>query len=165
MTWYVAICNPNCHRRAEAELASLGYRAFWPKLRKWVSHARRKIPKEYPVLGRYLFVEVPPGGSIGAVRAVNGIEAMVTCTNAGGEPVPVPVPANVVMGFMCRYHAGEWDYVANNIIPIGSRVQILEGEFAQMLVVIRSRQNGKLKFIPPGRRDIVAIREEKVWAA
>lgn len=165
MTWYVAITNPNCHRRAESELASLGYRAFWPKLRKWVSHARTKVPKEYPILGRYLFVEVPPGGDFWTVRAVNGIEAVVTATNEDGDQEPLPVPYEVVLGFMCRYHSGEWDYVSKDIIPIGARVQIIEGEFAKQLVTIIGRRRGKLQFIPPGKRDFVSIREEKVWAA
>ncbi len=164
MTWFVATVNPNCHRRAEAGLAAIGYRAFWPKLRKWVSHARTKVPKEYPILGRYLFVQVHDG-NFWAVRSVHGIEGLVTYTNTDGLPAPVPVPANMVARFEVRYHAGEWDYVASDRIPIGARVQITEGEFAKMLVTIIGRKRGKLKFLPPGKRDFAFVREEKVWAA
>lgn len=164
MTWFIAITNPNCHRRAEAELAALGYRAFWPKLRKWVSHARTKVPKEYPILGRYLFVEVHDG-NFWAVRQVNGIEGFVTFINDDGFPEPIPCQAADVMNFQMRYHAGEWDQVANGRIPMGARVQILKGEFAKMLVVIRGTKNGKLKFLPPGAREFATIREEHVWAA
>lgn len=164
MTWYVAITNPNCHRRAEAELASLGYRAFWPKLRKWVSHARTKVPKEYPILGRYLFVDVHDG-NFWRVRNVNGIEGLVTFMNDDGFPQPVPVPEAAVMGFQLRYHAGEWDRVANERIPMGARVRVLKGEFARMLVVIRGTKNGKLKFLPPGRQNFAFTPEENVWAA
>jgi transcription antitermination factor NusG len=74
MSWYIAITNPNCHRRAEAGLAAIGYRSFWPRLRKWVSHARTKQAKEYPILGRYVFVEIPDR-EFYAVRNVNGVEA------------------------------------------------------------------------------------------
>lgn len=175
MTWYVAITNPNCHRRAEAGLAELGYRAFWPKIRKWVSHARTKVPKEYPILGRYLFVEVPDANFY-AVRAVNGIEALLT----GDDRAPAKVPADVVYRFRERYMAGEWDFVSNetgefmdqetgevlkrkNPIPAGARVRIMEGEFANMLAVIRRRHRGKLEFLASGKFHYT--RESNVRAA
>lgn len=164
--WYIAITNPNCQRRAEAGLAAIGYGAFFPRLRKWVSHARTKVAKEYPVLGRYLFVEVPPDGSFWAVRAVNGIEAMVTYTNRDGDPEPISVPPEIVYAFRERYLRGEWDYVTNetgqfvgpdgettsrrNRIPVGAIVRIMEGEFADMLAIVHNQQHGKLKLLPRG---------------
>lgn len=163
MSWYVAITNPNCHRRAEAGLAALGYRAFWPKLRKWVSHARTKVPKEYPILGRYLFVEIPDGNFY-AARNVHGVEAFLT----GDDRAPSEVPPDVVWGFRERYMAGEWDFVSNetgefmdgetgemitrkNPLPVGARIKIMEGEFADMLTVIRGRARGKLKCLISGK--------------
>jgi transcription antitermination factor NusG len=190
MAWYIAITNPNCHRRAEAGLAAIGYRSFWPRLRKWVSHARVKIAKEYPVLGRYMFVEIPDG-EFYTVRNVNGVEALLT----GDGGAPVKVPPEVVWRFRERYMAGEWDYVANetgefetdeiesfinddgeegwrrkritrkNAIPVGALVRIMEGEFADMLAVIRGHQNGKLEFLPPGKRKFFYTRESNVRAA
>jgi len=162
MTWYIAITNPNCHRRAESGLAAIGYRAFWPKLRRWVSHARTKQAKEYPVLGRYVFVEIPDG-EFGRVRNVNGVEGFVGGFN--GEPAKIP--AQVVWGFHDRYAAGEWDFVANetgefvnedgevvtrkNRIPNGAIVRIMEGEFANLMATIRGRKNGKLEFLARGK--------------
>lgn len=162
MTWYVAITNPNCHRRAEAGLAAIGYRVFWPRLRKWVSHARTKKAKEYPVLGRYVFVEIPDG-EFGAVRNVNGVEGFV----GGDNGEPAKIPAAVVWRFHDRYAAGEWDFVVNetgefvnkdgeivtrkNPIPAGALIRIMEGEFADMLAVIRNRERGKLKFLARGK--------------
>lgn len=160
MTWHIATVNPNCHRRAEVELASLGYRAFWPKLRKWVSHARTKVPKEFPILGRYLFIDVHDG-NFWAVRQVNGIEGLLT--NEIGNPMAVN--AADVMAFQLRYHAGEWDQVANERIPVGARVRVLKGEFARLLIVVRGRKNGKLEFLPPGAAKFARIPEEHVWAA
>jgi transcription antitermination factor NusG len=138
MTWYVAITNPNCHRRAEAGLSALGYQSFWPKLRKWVSHARTKVAKEYPILGRYLFVEIPDG-AFWNVRNVHGIEAFVV----DGSGVPAQIPAPVVWEFRQRYLRGEWDFVGDtamvdedghprrNLIPHGALIRIMEGEFAE----------------------------------
>lgn len=158
--WYIAITNPNCHRRAEAELAALGYRAFWPKLRKWVNHARVKKAKEYPILGRYLFVQVHDQ-NFWRVRSVNGVEALLT----GDSGAPAEARNDEVMDFERRYHAGEWDFVTKGLLPIGARVRIIEGEFANMLVTVRGRRNGKIQFIPPGGRQEVSIRQEKAWAA
>jgi transcription antitermination factor NusG len=146
MTWYVAITNPNCHRRAENGLAELGYRAFWPKLRKWASHARVKVAKEYPVLGRYLFVEIPDG-NFWKVRNVNGIEAILT----GDNGAPAIVPERIVSAFRERYMSGEWDFVAQQAIPSGARIKLMEGEFADMLAVIRRKHRGKLEFVMNGK--------------
>ncbi|BEV44783.1 transcription termination/antitermination NusG family protein [Afipia carboxidovorans] len=175
MTWYIAVTNPNCQRRAECELAALGYRAFWPKLKKWVSHARTKIAKEYPILGRYIFVEIPDGNFF-RVRNVNGIEALLT--DQDGEPAPIPDA--VVWSFRERYMRGEWDFVSNetgwfalngrleqrrNPIPVGAIIRIMEGEFADLMTVVRSRKNGKIVFLPPGKHEFFHTRESNVRAA
>lgn len=176
MAWYIAITNPNCHRRAENGLASLGYQAFWPKCRKWASHARVKVAKEYPILGRYLFINVPDGNFY-AVRNVDGIEALLT----GDEREPAIVPEEVVWQFRDRYMRGEWDFVTNetgeftnkrgepetrkNPIPQGARVKIMEGEFSELLTVVRGFQNGKVKFLPPGKSKFFFTREDNVRAA
>lgn len=159
--WYIAIANPNCHRRAEGGLADLGYRAFWPKMRKWTSHARTKIAKEYPILGRYLFVEIPDGNFF-AVRNVNGIEGLITDQNRA----PAAIPEMIVWQFRDRYMRGEWDFIAKEAIPTGARVRIMEGEFEDLLTIVRGRSsNGKLKFLPPGHRQFVHTRESNVRAA
>lgn len=176
MTWYVAITNPNCQRRAEAGLAAIGYQSFWPKLRKWVSHARTKVAKEYPILGRYLFVEIPDG-RFGAIRSVHGIRELVT----DGCGVPAPVSAEIVWHFRQRYMRGEWDFVINetglipgedgrpttrrNPIPVGAIVRIMEGQFADILTVVRGVRNGRVRFLPPGKREFVTTRETNVRAA
>lgn len=178
MSWYCAITNPGCHWRAENGLAELGYRSFWPKYRKWVSHARTKTAKEYPVLGRYLFVEVTDGNFF-AVRNVNGVDDFLKDETRA----PAEVPASIVWHFQERYLRGEWDFVTNetgefvdwetgeiitrtNPIPVGAKVRIMEGEFADLLTVIRGRtRNGKLQFLPPGRREFYNTRESNVRAA
>lgn len=175
MAWYIAITNPNCQRRAECELAALGYRVFWPKLKKWVSHARTKIAKEYPILGRYVFVEIEDGDFF-TVRRVNGIEALLT--NQDGEPAQIP--EIIVWNFRERYMRGEWDFVSNetgwfelngeigqrrNPIPVGAIIRIMEGEFADLLTVVRGRKNGKIVFLPKGKHEFSHTRESNVRAA
>lgn len=190
MTWYIAITNPNCQKRAENELAAHGYRAFWPKLKRWVSHARVKTAKEYPVLGRYMFVEVPDG-NFWTIRNVGGIEALLT-TETGK---PMPVPEQIVWHFRERYMSGEWDWTINetglfesdefeefvddfgevklrrklttrvNRIPAGAIIRIMEGEFANMLGVVRGAANGKLKILPRGAQKFAHIHSDNVRAA
>jgi transcription antitermination factor NusG len=75
--WFCAVTNPNCQARAALGLYEIGYRTFYPKSRRWVSHARVRKAKETPVLGRYIFVEMDPENdqqSFHAIRNVNGIE-------------------------------------------------------------------------------------------
>lgn len=161
MTWYCTLVNPNCHRRAERGLAELGYRSDWPKYLKWVSHARTKVAKEYPVLGRYMFVEIPDRNFF-AVRNVHGIEGLLTNHNGA----PQEIPEEVVWHFRERWMSGEWDMISKSQIPIGALVRIMEGEFAELLTVVRGRtKNGKLEFLPPGRRQFVYTREDNVRAA
>lgn len=167
MTWYIAITNPNCHRRAESGLAAIGYQTFWPRLRKWVSHARTKVAKEYPILGRYVFVEIPDG-EFYAVRSVNGIEGLLT----GDNGAPAKIPAEIVWDFRERYMRGEWDLATNDPaavvrtpIPHGALIRIMEGEFADLLTVVRGSRNGKIKFLPPGKREFYFTRESNVRAA
>ena len=176
MRWLMCLVNAICDRRAGAGLAAIGYRSFWPKLRKWVSHARTKKAKEYPILGRYVFVEIPDH-EFYAVRAVNGIEGLLV----GFEGAPARIPPEIVWRFQERYMAGEWDFVSNetgefvdefgelvvrrNIIPAGALIRIMEGEFENLLTVVRGRKNGKIKFLPPGKSDFFYTREANVRAA
>lgn len=169
MTWYIAITNPNCQRRAEMELASLGYRTFWPKMRKWVSHARTKKAKEYPVLGRYLFVEIPDHNFY-TVRSVNGIEALITDETGRAAAVS----SEAVWRLKERYLNGEWDFVRRDCkrpvygllkgktghadkqvvvdwernlpMPVGARIEVVVGEFEDMLATITSRAGSKVHF-------------------
>lgn len=176
--WYVAIVNPNCHRRASVELSELGYRVFYPQLRRWVSHARTKIAKKFPILGRYVFVEVHDG-NFWSIRNVNGIEAVLT----GDFGAPARIPDDVVFGFMHRYMSGEWDFVAKdtrevldegtgqirveaNKPPEGARIRIMEGEFADLITTIREyTDTGSVKFLPPGAREFKTIRLANARAA
>lgn len=139
--WFCAVTNPNCQARAALGLYEAGYRTFYPKVRRWVSHARTKIAKEKPLLGRYIFVEVDqPRQSFGAVRAVNGIEGFVA------NPDPVQIPAGFVQSFRERYMRGEWDEVANGPLVVGCRIRVMEGQFANMLATVTKAKGRRIDF-------------------
>lgn len=157
--WYVAVTNPNCQARAALGLHDLGYRSFYPKVRRWVSHARVRTAKEKPLLGRYIFVEVDQKTqSFGAARNVNGIEGFVS------NPDPVRVPTEYVRRLRERYMDGEWDFVRqepcpfvnadgdeeiriNAPLPIGARIKLMEGEFADMLATVTGKEGRKGKVV------------------
>jgi transcription antitermination factor NusG len=144
--WYCAVVGPNCHAKAEGELYERGYRTFVPKLRKWVSHAKTKKAVYRPLLGRYLFVEVDTKKQgFWQVRNARGIEGVVS--SRGLEPIaePIVIPAPVIFSLMQRQMRGEFDCVANESIPVGALVRIVEGEFENSLAVLTRRRKGKVE--------------------
>jgi transcription antitermination factor NusG len=176
--WYCAVTQPSRQRRVELELASLGFRNFTPKIKKWVTHARVRKAVERPLLGRYLFVEIDyPRQSFAAVRATNGVDEMVS--NLGR---PLPIPSHWVEGLMRRYLAGEWDYVRqdpvtfingegktetrhNQPLSIGCRIRVMEGEFADMLATVTGVKRGKVTFKVLGTAEYGSLTQWGVRAA
>lgn len=151
--WFCAVTNPNCQVRASLGLHDLGYRTFYPKVRRWVSHARVRTAKERPLLGRYIFVEVDEKNdqqSFYAVRAVNGIETVLSKwqeTPAGMRFQPAPFSTEWVEDMRLRQMAGEWDEVARGEIPVGARIKLMEGEFADHLATVTAKEGRKGKTI------------------
>ena len=159
--WYCATVRAGCHRRAEFELAQLGYRTFYPRLKRWVSHARTKKAKEFPILGRYVFVEIDhPWQSFATVNSVFEIESLVT---SYGQPVAFP--RREVETLMSRYLSGEWDEVAKGPIPVGARIRIVEGEFNDLLATVTGSKGRRLKVNVLGRKSETLIHECSARAA
>lgn len=159
--WYCAVTNPNCLKRAELELLALGYRAFTPKVRRWVTHARVKKAAEKPILGRYLFVEVDhPFQDFATVRQINGVEAIIS--NNGR---PSAFDRFEVEELLHRYMAGEWDEVAQGSLPIGARIRIVESQFDNMLATI-TKSKGRTHVVKLlGSNTYVKLHERSVVAA
>lgn len=143
--WYCVVTNPNCQARAALGLHELGYRSFYPKVRRWVSHARTKQAKEKPLLGRYIFVEVDQKNdqqSFYAVRATNGVECVLSTwqkTRFGERYQPAEFSTDWIERMRLRQMAGEWDETRGNM-PIGARVRLMQGEFADMLATVTAKE-------------------------
>lgn len=159
MQWYCIVFNPNCWRKVELQLAQDGLRSFLPKTRRWASHARTKTAKEYPLLGRYMFVECAQE-DFWRVRSTHGVECFV---DVAGDPVAFP--GRWVTDFLQRYLSGEWDAVAGNPIPVGARVRIMEGEWQDMLGTVTGRKNGKVVVYPLGTKTPISTHASNVRAA
>lgn len=150
--WFCVVTNPNCQARAALGLHELGYRSFYPKVRRWVTHARTKQAKERPLLGRYIFVEVDPKNdqqSFYAVRAVNGVESILSSwqqTARGPRFEPAEFSTDWVDSMRLRQMAGEWDATRGDI-PIGARVRLMQGEFADQLATVTAKEGRRGKTI------------------
>jgi transcription antitermination factor NusG len=150
--WFCAVTNPNCQARAALGLHERGYRTFYPKVRRWVTHARVRKAKEKPLLGRYIFVEVDPKNdqqSFYAVRAVNGIEAVLSSwqqTPFGARVQPVAFCSDWIDSMRLRQMAGEWDETKGTL-PIGARIKLMEGEFADRLATVTAKEGRRERTI------------------
>jgi transcription antitermination factor NusG len=150
--WYCAVTNPNCQARAALGLHEIGYRTFYPKVRRWVSHARVRKAKEKPLLGRYIFVEVDGKNdqqSFYAVRAVNGVECVLSSwqeTPFGMAIQPAPFCSDWIASMRLRQMAGEWDETKGQL-PIGARIRLMEGEFADKLAIVTAKEGRKERTI------------------
>lgn len=159
--WFCVMTNPNCQGRAALGLYAAGYRTFMPKVRRWVSHARTKVAKEKPLLGRYLFVEVDhPRQSFGTVKAVNGVETLISTLGR-----PTAFPSHWVDDLRVRYMAGEWDEIAKGHMPVGARIRIVEGEFNEMLATVTNRKGNRIDFKLHGENRYGRLNECSVRAA
>jgi transcription antitermination factor NusG len=150
--WFCAVTNPNCQARAALGLHELGYRTFYPKVRRWITHARVKQAKEKPLLGRYIFVEVDEKNdrqSFYNVRAVNGIESVLTTwqqTPFGVQVKPAAFKSDWIIDMRLRQMSGEWDETKGPL-PIGARIKLMEGEFADMLATVTAKEGRREKTI------------------
>jgi transcription antitermination factor NusG len=127
------VVDRHAHKLVEWRLASLGIAAFYPRLRRWVTHARNKVAAERPLLGQYLFVE--------GLARVDGLQVFLV---SGGEPAVIA--DEVVWDWRHRYMLGEFDLTVRSM-PVGALVRIAEGEFAEQLARVSAVANGKVTIV------------------
>ena len=138
-----------------------------------------KTAKERPLLGRYVLVEAEPTvRAMAAVRAVGGVESIIS-----NQDKPPVFPTDWVISFRERYLSGEWDFVRtdnpcpfydkngvlgwrlNEAIPIGARIKIIEGEFAEMLATVTGTSGRKVTFKVLNSTDFKTVNQRSVRAA
>ena len=177
--WFCIVVKNGQIGRVEAGLYNAGFRTFIPKTRRWVSHARVKTAKERPLLGRYVLVEAEhTPDAMAAVRSVDGVETIIS-----NQDKPSVFPTNWVVSFRERYLSGEWDFVRtdnpcpfydkngvlawrqNEPIPIGARIKVIEGEFAEMLATVTGMSGKKVTFKVLNSTDFKTVNQRSVRAA
>src|SRR5690606_21343929 len=77
--WYIVQCNPNCERKAVAEIRRAGFRAHMPKLARVVRHHRTKeqIIKRRPLMTGYIFMRFPDKENWYALRKCQGVKGVL----------------------------------------------------------------------------------------
>lgn len=125
-----------------------------------MSHARVKVAVEKPLLGPYMFVELPLPSTVAIAAVVDGLSGFLV--NAFG--VAVAVPDEVVFSFRERYMRGEFD-VTMRAIPIGAIVRVLEGEFADLIARVTEVKRGRVTINVRGTLRTSTMRQTNVVAA
>lgn len=88
-TWYIVQCNPNCERKAVAEIRRAGFRAHMPRLATVRRHHRTKEPiiKRRPLMTGYIFIRFPAGENWYALRQCQGVKGVLYID---GHPFQMP---------------------------------------------------------------------------
>jgi transcriptional antiterminator RfaH len=125
MTWYVVHTRPQGEETALRNLERQGFRAYLPRCRRQVSHARRRQTVLRPFFPRYLFVELDlKAERWQAIHSTFGVAGLLS----DGDR-PLPLPAGVVEGIRADQDA------SGVVVPrpepppfaLGDRVQVLDG--------------------------------------
>jgi transcription antitermination factor NusG len=159
VSWFVGIVGRGAHRVVERELAVLGVAAFYPRLRRWVTHARTKVAAERPLLDRYLFINVIDG-QFGRLELVTGLRALLVSSDGA----PAVIADEFVWGWRSRYMQGEFDLTVRDI-PVGALVRIIEGEFADQVGRVVQSVRGRITVAPLGSTKVATMRFTLVTAA
>lgn len=123
--WYAVQAQPHKERFAASNLENQGFRAFVPRLKKTVRHARKTRTVLAPLFPGYLFVSLDLGRD--RWRSVNGTLGVSRLVTAGA--VPAPMPGGLVEELVAmteRLGAIRLDHA----LEPGQRVRFLAGPFA-----------------------------------
>jgi transcription antitermination factor NusG len=141
--WYAVHTLPYAEKKAAAQLENQQFRAFLPKRRKTIRHARKLSTVVAPFFPRYLFVALDLNRQ--CWRSVNGTLG-VSSLVMGGER-PIAVPRGVVESMLAAADADGLLRVWSNL-TIGSTVRLAAGPFAEQLGILdRMDETGRVRVL------------------
>ena len=129
--WYAVHTLPFAEARAEGQLERQGFRAFQPKRRKTVRHARKTSTIEAPFFPRYLFVVLDLARH--QWRKVNSTFGVSRLVMRGEEPHPVP--PGVVETLIAASDARGILQLGDKL-QLGGPVRLMAGPFAEQLAIL-----------------------------
>jgi transcriptional antiterminator RfaH len=129
-SWYAVHTQTHAEAKALENLLRQGYRAYLPRCRTWVSHARRRQLALRPLFPRYLFAGVDePGMRWRPILSTFGVSDVV---RAGDRPAPVP--SEVVEAIRTCEQEGAYDGLGmRHRLRPGELVRVTAGAFADMV--------------------------------
>jgi transcriptional antiterminator RfaH len=130
LVWYAVYTRPRAEGTALDNLLRQGYRAYLPRYRTAVSHARRRQMTLRPLFPRYLFAGVDRASMRWRpILSTCGVSSVV---RAGDEPVPVP--ENLVAALSAQEAAGLFSRIAaGRALRVGELVRVTVGAFQEMV--------------------------------
>lgn len=123
--WVLAMTQPRKEAWAEANLNNQGYATFLPKIRRSVSHARKRRETLAPLFPRYVFAAVDFASQ--PWRPILGTFGVSALVMEGARPRRAP--RGLVETLAAAGGAsGDWDY--SDRLSCGQKVRFLSGPFA-----------------------------------
>jgi transcription elongation factor/antiterminator RfaH len=127
-SWYVVQARPHQENRAVEHVEQQGFRAFCPRLKKTVRHARKTRITFAPLFPGYFFV--PLDLTRDRWRTFNGTRGVVRIVTNGDQPSPVP--CGVIESLILRTNSdGTIDWLPS--LDVGASVVIADGPFADLV--------------------------------
>lgn len=126
--WFAARTHPYRENCAQFNINRLGFRTFFPRVRRTVRHARKLRNILAPLFPGYVFVILDL--SRDRWRSVNGATGVASLIM--GVDKPIPVPRGVIEALIAtRENSGT--VRLDRDLEIGQKVRILSGPFAHAL--------------------------------
>jgi transcriptional antiterminator RfaH len=128
--WYAVYTRPRAEDTALDNLLRQGYRAYLPRYRTAVSHARRRQMVSRPLFPRYLFAGVDRASMPWRpILSTIGVSGMVRAGEA-----PVPVPDGLLVALRAQEAAGLFDRIGGRRpLNVGELVRVSVGAFRDMV--------------------------------
>ena len=164
ISWYAVHTQPHAEAKALGNLLRQGYRAYLPRGRVEIRHARRRQLVSRPLFPRYLFAGLDRATMLWRpILSTFGVSDLV---RVGGEPAPVP--AEIVTGLRDREARGDFDRPIRAALRVGELVRVTAGAFEDMLgrlVELRDEERVVVLLELLGRSVRAQLRADAVAAA
>jgi transcriptional antiterminator RfaH len=122
--WFCCRTKPNAETKAMKHLQQQNFECYLPVYRK-----RRKRIITAPLFPRYLFVSFDP--SVQQWRSINSTIGVSRLICNGTDPTPMP--SNIIAELRSRENSDGYIEMGAPLIPPGTEVRILGGEFEEFL--------------------------------
>lgn len=130
--WFVVRTQPRAEERALRHLENQGFKAYLPRYRKQVRHARKTTTVLRPLFPGYLFVSIDVAQQ--RWRAINGTIGVISLVQFGETPKPI---SSVIVDAISRR---EDETGAVSLAPQGLKkgdhVHVREGAFADHMALL-----------------------------
>ncbi|WP_287434415.1 transcriptional activator RfaH [Maritimibacter sp.] len=139
--WYLAQTKANSHLIAERHLTRQGFDVFLPMTRVTQRRGPRFVSRQRPLFPGYLFVREAPGSAPpSAIGHTIGVLRRVVVAGR-----PARVPDDLVKALRAFCVGDEPPDTPANDLPVGSRVRIAHGPFADFIArVERAHPDGRV---------------------